>query len=354
MVCEYRYGPKAMEYLKKMPDITYPEWRDFVRQKFRRRDGGELAHSGKVAYYAWRKLGKDLKLTLGKKNPVSFEFKESQFKSIKKLDKETEEHFKRMGEEIYGETPENVMQFETSTKPLLMIFKESYRAPRIVIVKKKGLFSKEEKLASRIYRYLGATVFDVIEREKMLFIEWLDGVDCENLEKLDNERDAMNYIYYLGKAAADAHCIGLGDRLHNERVNLLILKSDVVEEFKDDVFSPVYNVDYEFAFMKPKLKRTPEEDLLSVRLTFKRVGIEKISDDIVNSRFRDLINTYASGFSNRYREIQENYKINKKKIDKLLADYDPEVLELCKIRFEMNVEVLTEKLKNILISAFLS
>jgi len=225
-----------------------------------------------------RKLGRDLNLSFEEEKPVSFEFKESQFKTIKKIDEKTEENFKKIGREIYDEAPKNVMQFETSTKPLLMIFEESYKAPRMVIVKKKGFFSKEEVLASKIYRYLGATVFDVIDRKNMIFIEWLDGIDCETLKKLGKEKDALNYTYYLGKASADAHCIGLGDRLHNERVNLLILKSDVVEEFKDDVFNPVYNVDYEFAFMKAKLRKTPEEDLLSVRLTFKKVGIKGYAD----------------------------------------------------------------------------
>ena len=354
MVCEYRYGPKAMEYLKNMPDITYSEWRNFVRQKFRKKNGNELAHAGKVAYYAWRKLGRDLNLSFEEEKPVSFEFKESQFKTIKKIDGKTEENFKKIGREIYDEAPKNVMQFETSTKPLLMIFEESYKAPRMVIVKKKGFFSKEEVLASKIYRYLGATVFDVIDRKNMIFIEWLDGIDCETLKKLGKEKDALNYTYYLGKASADAHCIGLGDRLHNERVNLLILKSDVVEEFKDDVFNPVYNVDYEFAFMKAKLRKTPEEDLLSVRLTFKKVGLENISEDIIKANLENLIDTYVSGFSKRYREIQENYKINKKKIDKLLSEYDQEVFQLCKMRFELNVDILTEKLKDMLISTFLS
>jgi len=354
MVCEYRYGPKAMEYLKNMPDITYSEWRNFVRQKFRKKNGNELAHAGKVAYYAWRKLNRDLNPFFGEENSVFFEFKESQFKTIKKIDEKTEENFKGIGKEIYNETPKNVMQFETSTKPLLMIFEESYKAPRMVIVKKKGLFSKEEVLASRIYRYLGATVFDVIDRKNMIFIEWLDGIDCENLKKLDKEKDALNYIYYLGKASADAHCIGLGDRLHNERANLLVLKSNVVEEFKDDVFSPVYNIDYEFAFMKAKLRKTPEEDLLSVRLTFKKVGLENISEDITKTRLKNLIDTYIEGFSKRYKEIQENYQINKEKIDKLLNEYDQEVFELCKRRFELDAEILTEKLKEILISAFLS
>lgn len=354
MVCEYRYGPKAMEYLKNMPDITYSEWRNFVRQKFRKKNGNELAHAGKVAYYAWRKLGRDLNLSFEEEKPVSFEFKESQFKTIKKIDEKTEENFKKIGREIYDEAPKNVMQFETSTKPLLMIFEESYKAPRMVIVKKKGFFSKEEVLASKIYRYLGATVFDVIDRKNMIFIEWLDGIDCETLKKLGKEKDALNYTYYLGKASADAHCIGLGDRLHNERVNLLILKSDVVEEFKDDVFNPVYNVDYEFAFMKAKLRKTPEEDLLSVRLTFKKVGLENISEDIIKANLENLIDTYVSGFSKRYREIQENYKINKKKTDKLLSEYDQEVFQLCKMRFELNVDILTEKLKDMLISTFLS
>lgn len=188
----------------------------------------------------------------------------------------------------------------------------------------------------------------------MIFIEWLDGIDCETLKKLGKEKDALNYTYYLGKASADAHCIGLGDRLHNERVNLLILKSDVVEEFKDDVFNPVYNVDYEFAFMKAKLRKTPEEDLLSVRLTFKKVGLENISEDIIKANLENLIDTYVSGFSKRYREIQENYKINKKKTDKLLSEYDQEVFQLCKMRFELNVDILTEKLKDMLISTFLS
>ncbi|MCK4247289.1 MAG: hypothetical protein KAX04_01970 [Methanomicrobia archaeon] len=354
MVCEYRYGPKAMEYLKNMPDITYSKWRNFVRKKFRKKNGGELAHAGKVAYYAWRKLNRDLKLSFGEKDPVSFEFKESQFKDIKKIDEKTEENFKEIGREIYDEPPKNVMQFETSTKPLLMIFEESYKTPRMVIVKKKGLFSKEEVLTSKIYRYLGATVFDVIDRKNMIFIEWLDGMDCEALKKLSTEKDALNYIYYLGKTAADAHCIGLGDRLHNERVNLLILKSDVVEEFKDDVFSPVYNVDYEFAFMKAKLRRTPEEDLVSVRLTFKKVGLENISDDIIKTKLKDLIDTYIEGFSRRYKNLQENYRINKEKIDNLLVEYDQEVLELCKRRFNSDADLLTEKLKEILISAFLS
>jgi hypothetical protein len=353
MACEYRYGPKAMKYLKKMPDISYEEWRTFVRQKFRKQDGGELAHAGKVAYYAWRKLDKDLKISLGEKNPVSFELEETQFEDIRTIDESTEEMLKELGGEVYDLRPQRVMQFETSTQPLLMVFEESQKVPRMVIMKKKGLFSQEEILASKIYRYLGATVFDVHEKDEKIFIEWLDGVDCETLEPLNSERDAVNYLYYLGKAAADAHCLGLGDRLHNERVNLLILRGDVVDEFRDDVFSPVYNVDYEFAFMKTKLSRTPEADLLSVRLTFKKVGLEKISV-MQKKNLKKCIDAYTEGFSQRYREIQESYEMNNEKIDRLLGEYDDEVLNLCKKRFVLDVDELTEELRKILTTAFLS
>ncbi|MEA1994374.1 MAG: hypothetical protein U9N35_08315 [Euryarchaeota archaeon] len=353
MACEYKYGPKAMKYLKKMPNISYAKWRNFVRQKYRKKNGGELAHAGKVAYYAWRKLDKNLNVECGEENPVSFEFDKSQFGDLEELDKKTEENFKQLGGELYRVPPKNVMQFETSTKPLLMTFEEDYKTPRMVIVKKKGLFSQEEVLASKIYRYLGATVFDVVEKEGRIFIEWLDGTDCTKLEPLAEE-SAMDYVYYLGKAAADAHCIGLGDRFHNERVNLTILKSDVVNEFRDDVFSPVYNVDYEFAFMMAKLKRSPMEDLVTARLTLKRVGFDNISDDLVNRRLKDLVDRYIEGFSRRYKEIQESYRMNKAKINKLLGEYDQEILELCKRRFEYDTDELTEKLREMLTKAFLS
>ncbi len=352
MVCEYRYGPEAMEYLKKMPDISYSEWRNFVREKFRKKNGEELAHAGKVAYYAWRNLGRDLTLSLEEKNDVSFEFEAPQFEDLEQIDETSAEEAKKIGEEVYGKAPKEVMQFNTSRKPFLMVFEEDYHAPRMVIVKKSGLFSREEMLASKIYRYLGARVFDITKENGRLFIEWLDGVDCHAMERISTEKVAFNFVYYLGKAAADAHCIGLGDRFHNERANLSILKSEIVEEFRDDVFNPIYNIDYEFAFLRERLRRTPEEDLITVWMTFKKIGLENIADEITESQLEHLIAKYIEGFHKRYREIQESYQINKGKVDELLRTYDEEVLHLCKTRFETNVDELVERLEEILASTF--
>ena len=89
-------------------------------------------------------------------------------------------------------------------------------------------------------------------------------------------------------------------------------------------------------------------------LTSKKVGLENISGDIIKTSLKNLIDTYIEGFSKKYKEIQGNYQINKEKIDKLLREYDQEVFELCKRRFELDTDILTEKLKEILISAFLS
>lgn len=149
--------------------------------------------------------------------------------------------------------------------------------------------------------------------------KYLYGYDIHELPKriLQDDKILKKIFYWLGKAAAVAYVFGIGDRGHNERINLSE-SNDIIDLYAYTLTSePIVNIDFEtFASIRLLNYST---DLEEIALTFYAIFYQIFEE--YKGKYTALFELYKRGFLSKLYNINDIWKKRKDKFNRMLLKF---------------------------------